>query len=188
GTVQKVQMMYSNNEYYYLEDAHATGFYKYYRGGDYAFAALLPEEGLSVDDYISGLTAESLQETLSNPVSIETHTVLPKFSYDYEITLNEALKEMGMPEAFTGAANFSKMTVSDDLYIGRVFHKTHIDVDEEGTKAAAVTVVEMNDGCAMKEPEYKTVTLDRPFVYMIVDRKTNLPVFMGAIKTLEDAQ
>lgn len=185
GTVQKVQMMYSSNEYYYLEDEYATGFYKYYRGGDYAFAALLPEEGLSVDDYISSLTAESLQNTLSNPVNIETHTAMPKFSYDYDITLNQALQEMGMPEAFTGAANFSKMAIANGLFIGKVLQKTHIDVDEEGTKAAAVTVVEMNDGCELEEPEYKEVVLDRPFVYMIVDMHTHLPVFMGALKTVE---
>ena len=178
-------MMYSNNEYYYLEDEYATGFYKYYAGGDYAFAALLPVEGLSVDEYIFSLREESLQKTLSNPVSIETHTVMPKFSYDYEITLNRALQEMGMPRAFTEEANFSKMASSDGLFIGKVLQKTHIDVDEEGTKAAAVTVVEMNDGCELEEQEYKEVVLDRPFVYMIVDMHTHLPVFMGALKTVE---
>ncbi|MBR1554845.1 MAG: hypothetical protein IJ644_05550 [Oscillospiraceae bacterium] len=187
GSVQKVSMM-SSEECYYLEDEQATGFYKSYSGGRYAFAALLPNEDVSVDAYISGLTADSLQETLSHPTEIVTYAKLPKFSYDYDITLNEALMSMGMNEAFDSqSADFSRMAeisdINGNLSIGSVVHKTHIEVAEEGTRAAAVTAVELCGNALIED--YRTVTLDRPFVYMIVDMDTHLPVFMGAVKSIQ---
>ena len=186
GTIQTADMLCSSHESLYLADEHAEGFYKYYAGRKYAFAALLPEEGLSVEEYISGLTAESLQNTLANPEYTTVLTKMPKFSYDYEITLNNALMGMGMQEAFTPEANFSKTasTSSGMLYISEVMHKTHIDVTEEGTRAAAVTGVFATDTAVPMEP--KSSTLDRPFVYMIVDMENHLPVFMGAVKSISN--
>jgi len=190
GTIQKAQMMYYNEkepEYQYLEDENAIGFYKNYEGGRYAFAAMLPNEDVSVSDYIAGLTPDSLYETLSNPTMIDVHTVIPKFSYDYDIDLAQnALKSMGMTEAFIPyRADFTKMANGDGLHISRVLHKTHIEVSEGGTKAAAVTAVEVKDTAELYVPEYKEVVLDRPFVYYIVDMETHLPVFMGTVMTVE---
>ena len=85
-------------------------------------------------------------------------------------------------------ADFSNMAKTDSgtLFISRVLHKTHIDVDTEGTKAAAVTAVEMADEAAAEEPEEpKYVILDRPFVYMIIDMHTLLPVFFGVLNSVE---
>lgn len=185
GTVQTAELMYSD-EYYYLSDEHADGFLKYYEGDRYAFAALLPEEGLSVTEYIAGLTAEGLHETLANPEGTSVYAGLPKFSYDYDTELKDPLKTMGMPTAFhTKEADFSGIADLDgDFYISRVLHKTHIDVFEAGTKAAAVTAVEMtNDGVMMYAHE---VILDRPFVYCIVDTETALPVFIGALMNVTE--
>lgn len=188
GNVQTAQMMYSDNEYRYLQDDHAEGFLRDYKGGRYAFAALLPEEGLSLEAYIAGLTPETLRDTLTSPQHIETHIGIPEFSYDYDAELSDALKAMGMEQAFTEGADFSRMaelTGDDYLYIGGVLHKTHIEVDPRGTKAAAVTSVEMNfsEDCDF-EPQYKTVILNRPFLYMIVDTETMLPVFAGVLNQI----
>ena len=139
----------------------------------------------SVDAYISGLTADSLQKMLSNPETKSVAAGIPKFSYDYSISLNDALSEMGMPTAFTEGADFSNMSeeFGDLLYISNVLHKTHIEVFESGTKAAAVTAVE--ETLESEAEINETVILDRPFVYMIVDTDTHLPVFMGAVKSVE---
>ena len=87
-----------------------------------------------------------------------------------------------MPTAFGANADFSKLGHSDEgnICIGDVIHKTHIEVDERGTKAGAITVVEMLCGSAY-EPDPHYVILDRPFVYMLIDCSTNLPVFIGAV-------
>lgn len=181
GTEKQVDMMHSE-ETVYLQDENAIGFMKPYSGSKYNFAVLLPNEGVDIYEYIAGLTGEELMETLSTPQLGMVMTTLPKFSYEYELTMNDVLKELGMPSAFSGdTADFSKMAHSSrgNIYIGDVLHKTFISVDELGTKAGAVTKVQMNDESApMSE---WVVTLNRPFVYMIIDNETNLPVFIGTV-------
>lgn len=181
GTEKSVDMMHSE-ETVYLQDEKATGFMKPYNGSKYSFAALLPNEGVDIYEYIEGLTGEELMETLSTPQLGMVMATLPKFSYEYDLTMNDVLKELGMPSAFSGdTADFSKMAQSSrgNIYIGEVLHKTFISVDELGTKAGAVTKVQMNDESApMSE---WVVTLNRPFVYMIIDNETKLPVFIGTV-------
>ena len=110
---------------------------------------------------------------------------LPKFSYEYELTMNDVLKELGMPTAFNETkADFSKLGESSrgNIFIGEVLHKTFISVDELGTKAGAVTKVEMKDESApMSE---WVVNLNRPFVYMIIDNESKLPVFIGLVAAI----
>lgn len=186
GTVQQAEMMFSEG-YSYLEDENATGFYKDYEGGRYAFAALLPNEDITVTEYVNSLTSESLHNILANPQKDYIRTGLPKFSYDYSTETKELvniLSDMGMQSAFvTENANFSKLS-SSTLYISEIIHKTHIEVSEEGTKAAAVTVVEEATDAFHPEPE-KEIIFDRPFVYCIVDTETYLPVFMGTLMNIE---
>lgn len=183
-TEQKVTMMYQM-EYKYLSDNTATGFIKPYAGGDYAFAALLPNEGVSIEEYVASLTAEGLQKTLNGAQNTGVFASIPQFSYDYDIELRDVLKELGMPTAFDGAlADFTPMGTCDrgNLCIGSVLHKTHITVDTQGTRAAAVTKVEiMAEGAY--SPKY-VVTLNRPFVYLIVDTQTNLPLFIGTVLSI----
>jgi serpin B len=173
--------MYSD-EYKYLDDGKATGFIKPYAGNKYSFAALLPNENIQIDEYIQSLTGTGFLNMIKNAENIIVQTYLPKFKYEYEIKMNDALKTLGMPDAFhDGKADFKKMATSSDgnIYIGEVLHKTFISVDELGTKAGAVTKVEIQAECVI---EYeKTVRLDRPFVYAIIDNATNLPVFIGTV-------
>ena len=181
GAEKQVDMMHSE-ETVYLQDENAIGFMKPYSGSKYNFAVLLPNEGVDIYEYIAGLTGEKLMETLSTPQLGMVMATLPKFSYEYELTMNDVLKELGMPSAFSGGtADFSKMAHSSrgNIYIGDVLHKTFISVDELGTKAGAVTKVQMNDECAVMS-EW-VVTLNRPFVYMIIDNETKLPVFIGTV-------
>lgn len=181
GTEKQIDMMHSE-ESVYLQDKNTIGFMKPYSGSKYNFAVLLPNEGIDIYEYIAGLTGEELMDTLSTPQLGMVMATLPKFSYEYELTMNDVLKELGMPSAFSGdTADFSKMAHSSrgNIYIGDVLHKTFISVDELGTKAGAVTKVQMNDESApMSE---WVVTLNRPFVYMIIDNETMLPIFIGTV-------
>ena len=182
GVQQDMELMYSE-EGKYLEDENATGFLKYYAGGKYAFAALLPKEGIAVSDYVQNLTGEHLQSLLENARQVTVNAAIPKFETAFDGEMSDILKAMGMPDAFDGSlADFSKMATHTDgnLFISRVLHKTFISVAEQGTEAGAATAIEMIEGAA-EEPDIKHVTLDRPFVYMILDCKTNIPVFMGTL-------
>lgn len=184
GTAQDMEMMYST-EYTYLQDTQAQGFVKYYHDAKYAFAALLPDEGISLADYTASLTGERLHDLLTNPSRTTVETAIPKFEAEYSILLNDVLKSLGMTDAFdSGTADFSGLGTSPDgnLFISRVIHKTFIAVGEQGTRAGAATVVEVDRESAMDGPdERKTVYLDRPFVYMIIDCEENLPVFIGTV-------
>lgn len=186
-TKQRVEMMYST-EYNYLEDESATGFIKYYKGGKYAFAALLPNEGISLSEYISSLDGAALSAMLSNAESTRVNTAIPKFEVDYDTELSTVLARMGMLDAFdVKQADFSNLGVYEggNLYIYSVIHKTYIEVGEKGTRAGAVTAVGMNGG-AMPNPEKpKEVYLDRPFVYMLIDTENNIPFFIGSMTEIE---
>lgn len=182
GKPNQVTFMHSEEGVYY-EDGLATGFAKNYKGGKYAFVALLPNEGVDVYDYVAGLTAEGLLHTLQNGKQTSVSASLPKFSFAYETKLAEPLSDLGMKSAFSpGAADFSRMMTCEG-YLKSVNQKTVISVGELGTKAAAVTVAVSSP---TNEPTY-AVHLNRPFVYLIVDRATNLPLFMGVQTEIDDS-
>ena len=179
GEPQTVPMMYGR-VWDYISGDDCTGFMKSYAGDKYRFVALLPDQNISLDDFVRSLTAEKLSALLSDPVSIKTIIMLPKFSYDYKTSLVTALEALGIRQAFTESAQFGGISDSP-LTIGSVIHKTHIDVDNEGTKAAAVTAV-IVEATAMPGPEeIRKVYLDRPFVYLIIDSETSLPLFIGTL-------
>ena len=187
GTEQDAEFMYST-EGTYLADENATGFMKYYKGGKYAFVAMLPNEGVSVSEYIASLDGESLNALLANPQYETVYTSLPKFETEYAVEMAEILKGMGMTEAFDMYdADFDGIGTSTDgnIHISRVLHKTFISVGEKGTKAGAVTVIETADGAAMEPEEPKEVYLDRPFVYMLIDCENNIPFFVGTLMDTE---
>jgi len=185
GTKQPADFM-NSDEHIYLDDGNATGFIKPYANDHYSFAALVPNEGVSIGDYIKTLTGKGFLNTIRDAENTAVRSAMPKFSYDYTIEMSNALEDLGMPDAFLpDKANFNRLGKSADgnIYIGEVLHKTHISVDERGTKAGAVTKVEMKAGSAAVETKY--VRLDRPFVYAIIDNSTNLPVFIGTVMSME---
>ncbi len=183
GEVRDVEMMYST-EGKYLQDELATGFIKYYSGGKYAFAALLPNEGVTVGEYIASLDGESLNSMLEGAEYDSVKTRIPKFEVEYDIEMSEVLISMGMSDAFDWRfADFGSIGSHEDgnIFINKVLHKTHISVGERGTKAGAVTVINMNAGSAGPPEDPKEVYLDRPFVYMLIDCENNVPFFIGAL-------
>ena len=185
GTRQDVDMMHSE-EYTYLKDDLATGFMKFYKDRRYAFVAMLPNEGITVSEYVDSLTGEHLMDMLTNPQDVTVFAVMPKFETEYDIEMSEVLQEMGMTDAFDWrVADFSRLGTYNvdgmNICINRVLHKTFISVSEQGTKAGAATAVEMVAEGAMEIIEFKEVVLDRPFVYMLIDCETNLPFFIGTM-------
>lgn len=111
---------------------------------------------------------------------------IPRFKASSSLELRDALKAMGVTDAFdSAAADLRAMggAPNDQLYVGAVLHKTYLELDENGTKAAAVTAV-ATDAASAEPPEVHRVVLDRPFVYMIVDTHANLPLFLGTVTTM----
>jgi serpin B len=179
GTSETVTML-NSQESCYLQDDSVTGFLKYYEGAEYAFMALLPNEDVDLAEYVAGMTGDSYMQLYNNRIYNDVNVKIPEFSNDYDTELSGALQQMGIKLAFDEAADFSRMAdYKECLYISRVLHKTHIEVDRTGTKAAAVTAVETTDSEDCEPVEPKQVYLDRPFIYAIVDTQTGAPIFIG---------
>lgn len=185
GEEESATMLYSG-ESNYLEDNNTTGFIKSYKGGEYAFMAMLPSEGTDIADYVASMDGKKLKK-LWNSRGGKVTACIPEFKYDYGNELSDELADMGMIVPFTGDADFTEMAdTHDPLYISRVIHKTHIELDRNGTKAAAATAVEMKCESAMIDDEKpKEVYLNRPFVYAIIDTESGTPIFIGAVTTVE---
>ncbi len=183
GKKKNVKMMYGG-EHMYLDSGNATGFLKYYADRKYAFAALLPDEGISIQDAIAGLTGKGLENTLRKAQEVAVNAAIPKFESRSAFEMHDALSNMGMSDAFDAErADFTRLGRynggKENIFISRVIHKTYISVNEKGTRAGAATAVEMTTESAMQDE--KTVCLDRPFVYLLLDCETNLPLFIGAV-------
>ena len=186
GETRDAELMYSGEDGRFLEDDLATGFVKWYDDHRYAFVALLPNEGVSVAEYVQSLSAEHLRQMIKNPKSYEVTAAIPKFETEFFTDMGSVLEGMGMRNAFNSSlADFTRLGshTNGNIYISQVLHKTVICVAEQGTQAGAATVVAVAPEAAPPgEPvEIKKVILDRPFVYMIWDMKTNTPIFMGTL-------
>lgn len=181
GEKRNVEFMHSE-EYAYLSGDNCEGFLKYYNGGRYAFAALLPNEGVTVSELVASLDGGKLMAILNGVKEEGVSASMPKFETEYSAQLADVLSAMGMPRAFDiETAEFKGLgtSIAGNIYISRVIHKTFISVDERGTRAGAATAVECCDEAAMFFEH--TIRLDRPFVYMLIDTETNLPFFIGTL-------
>ncbi len=185
GSETTVDMLCST-EGSYMEGDGFTGFAKLYEGKRYAFVGLLPEEGTSVTELAALLNGETWS-TVWKGRGGTVYAKFPEFSYDRRIDLKAAIAAMGMPEMFEDGADFSALGVSE-LYTG--FHCSemeqisYIEVSRNGTKAAAISWGGIKGDSAADPFEPKYVTLDRPFLYAIVDVETGFPLFLGTVSQL----
>ncbi len=181
GTNAKPQMLQSVEDSYF-EDEYYTGFAKPY-SGRFCFVGLLPkrkdrrffEKALERLDF-AALTGNCTYD----PV----HVTMPEFACEYGGDLAGLCKELGMQEMFSDDADFSTMSTGR-LKISQIIHKARIEVNRNGTKAAAATMAGFMTGCLPGELEKpKKVVLNRPFVYAVVDKETGLPIFVGTVQQL----
>lgn len=183
GSTQDV-MFLSDETRDYFETDKATGFMKAYKGGEYAFLAILPKDGsISANAFAKDFTAEDYEKFIKSVTTqYDVFSKMPEFKSDFELTMNDTLKTLGAGDVFDeNKADLSGIAGEPgDLFVSKVIHKTHIEVDRTGTKAAAVTEVSVEVASA-EPPEFKTVNCDRPFVYAIVDVKTMTPIFIGTV-------
>ena len=181
GTVQPASYLHSE-ENTYLDDGMATGFLKPYEGGRYSYLALLPNEDVTMEEYLASLTGEKLLDTIANASLESVKVTMPKLKTETTRELNEPLCAMGMPLAFGGGADFSGIA-DKPLCIDTVLQKTYLEVDENGTKAAAATAIIMKEcGIFMQ----KSVFLSRPFVMGIYDNETQTFLFLGVINQVAE--
>ncbi len=148
----------------------------------FSMVILLPSGGKTLDESLSELTSENWKEWNSNMAGKQLQVKLPRFKVEYDKTLIDDMIAMGMKDAFDGnKADFSKMSAAE-LYVGILQQFTYINVDEEGTEAAAVTVGGMLDSAGL--PVTIPFYVDSPFAFMIKEKSTGAILFMGKVTKL----
>ena len=182
GAEVVVPFMNRAGKFEYLEDPLFQAVRLPYGDGRTAMYVFLPDTASSLDAFRAALTPERWAEWLGRFAERDGRLALPRFRREYEAKLKGPLSVLGMAVAFDPTrANFSNMldTGGEKAYIHDVIHKTFVEVNEEGTEAAAVTSVEMKLTSAMEPPRRFVMVCDRPFFYAIVDSRTGLVLFMG---------
>ena len=151
-----------------------------YGNGQYVMSVLLPGDGKKVADIVDLLDENIYQEWTEKADSISADLILPKFKIEYKALLNDALIEMGMEDAFTDRADFSRLFVKQlGLRISRVLQKAAIEVNEEGTEAAAATAVEIS--LTSLPPETPVIKINRPFLFFIKEKSSGVILFGGKL-------
>ena len=181
GSKKPCRMMTQESEFQYFENEAFQAIDLPYGDGDFRMTIFLPRREKNVDSLIAELNQENWNRWINSFSKQELTLQLPKFTLEYEIKLNDVLKALGMEIAFSPSqADFTKMyrkeEVGLNLYISEVKHKTYVEVNEEGTEAAAVTSVEMTlkaAGLLMR--------VDRPFIFAIRENHSGTILFIGKI-------
>jgi len=178
GTQVTVPMMKQTESFPYAEGEGYQAVELPYERRELSMVILLPEAG-QFEAFEGSLDAERVDTIVKDLASRQVALSMPRFEFESGFSLNDTLAKMGMPDAFTGGADFSGMTGSRDLFIAEVIHKAFVSVDEAGTEAAAATAVVMVEAAMPQEPV--EVTVDRPFIFMVRDIETGAILFVGRV-------
>lgn len=180
GSSKMVPMMSRSDHYEYLQGDGFQLINLGYGRGRISMYVLLPAKGKTLAQFSTRLTPENWEKWMKDihDRDKEVALVLPKFKLECEAELASPLSSLGMGVACGPGANFSAMSIARELYIERVAHKTYVDVNEEGTEAAAATAVRMDAACA-PSPASMVMTVDHPFFFAIRDNLTGELLFVG---------
>ncbi|MBC8401982.1 MAG: serpin family protein [Candidatus Marinimicrobia bacterium] len=153
-----------------------------YGRGNYTMTVFLPKPDKNLTEFVAVLNCQQLEHYLGN-LQYKSGTVfLPKLKTNYKLLMNDVLKQMGMEIAFTRLADFSRINPEDTLLISRVIHEAFVQIDEEGTEAAATTVVEIIRLTESTGPSLDFVMeINRPYLFLIRELESGTVLFMGKI-------
>ncbi len=181
GYQKQHPIMFQLSEYLYYEDQDFRAVSLPYKKGRVSMYVFLPNPGVGLEKFHQVLNQKNWENWMEQFFLEKINLGLPKFKTEYEVTLNDVLKSLGMEIAFNSSADFSKMLPnSSGLYIDEVKHKTFVEVNEQGTEAAAITSV---TGVRSLPPE---MLVNRPFFFAIRDDESGTILFMGEITNPEN--
>lgn len=171
-----VDMMYQKNNFKVFNSQKLSMVELPYGQGNFVMNVILPADGLDAADILNEITENGFNKMLDSAYEKEINIFMPRFKYEYKLELSNVLSAMGMGIAFGGTADFSNIADAG-LAISKVLHQTFIDNKEEGTEAAAATVVMIE--LTSMPPDPQTINLNKPFYYIIRESSTGSIIFMG---------
>ncbi|MFA7194918.1 MAG: serpin family protein, partial [Candidatus Neomarinimicrobiota bacterium] len=185
GGTETVDMMRQAAEFYYYQNDDLQMVDLPYGDEKFSMTLILPAYETDINDFIAGITQsewDSWMDSLSGEKTL-VEVRLPRFSFEYKATLNDVLTALGMGPVFAMNADFTGINPLGGLYISRVLHKTFIEVNEEGTEAAAATAVEVG---VVSVPDYPVFVANRPFLFAIREQESGSIFFMGKMLGLAE--
>lgn len=182
-TTIEVAMMNKKEKLDYISNSLFSAIKMPYGEGQYNMIVMLPANGKNAQDVINSLSSENWKSWESAfKVTDNVVVTMPRFKFEFKTELNKVLTKMGMAKAFQpGIADFSKIS-AEDLYISAALHKSYIDVNENGTEAAAVTSITFSNTSAGNEPPKTYFTVNKPFVFTITEKDTEAILFIGEVQ------
>jgi len=182
GSSHQVDYMRVSGNFQYTHNEDFTAVELPYGDSAFSMLVMLPAYGNSVNDLIAGMEIDKWEQWFENSSFTGVQIDLPKFKYDFKELLNDPLINLGLGVAFSpNEADFSRITPEGGIWISRVIHQSFIDVQEEGTEAAAATIVEMVERSAGGGSSAIPFKADRPFLYLIRENSTGAIVFIGKV-------
>lgn len=186
GAAVSTPLMTQKGKFRYLREKDFEMLELPYAGGRLSMLVLLPNRGVGLDTVESQLSSEHLCSWRSGMEEADVRLFLPRFRTASRFELNAPLHSLGMKDAFDeDRADFSGIIGKKDLYISKVIHKAFVDVNEEGTEAAAATAVVMYTKSIGLEVNFRA---DRPFVFAVVDRESESVLFLGRLMNPEEPE
>lgn len=183
GATSKVDMMHADTK---LSGCFYNGWSAMrlpYGNGAFSMEVILPPAGMPFSDAVNSFDSELWSNLLNNSRTYDVTLKMPEFKFDSNIDeMKDILSDLGMPEAFTDDANFTKMAelrIGGSLYISSVKQKCSIEVNTKGTEAVVVTAVMMGYTSTAYLPEHVEFTVDRPFIFVIRENTTGSILFIG---------
>ncbi len=185
GQWKEVETMNQETSLEYASNSIFSAVHLPYGKGQFQMTVILPNENKTTEDVLSAMTLDNWNSWMKSFKKEEkVEITMPRFKFSWEMGLNDILAKMGMPRAFTPyVADFSGITGTKDLYISYVIHKTFVDVNENGTEAAAVTAVGMSTtSMPVDQPKKIYFRVDRPFFFTITEKTTGTILFIGEMR------
>lgn len=182
GSTSQCKMMKQRATFAYYEDADIQAIDLPYGDRSFSMTVILPSTGTSIDQYAASLTQAKWDGIIAKLDSAEVILSLPKFKLEYGRTLNSELITMGMGIAFSDYADFSRISQKVGLTISEVLHKTFVEVNEEGTEAAAVTAIIFVTTTAYPPVNHiHSMNVNHPFILAIREHTSGTILFIGKI-------
>lgn len=181
---KRVKLDFMNNQTYYsyYEDANIQCVNLPYQCNQLSMFIILPKERLGINNFEANFSLEYFREIRKQSTNNEVILSLPKFKIESEIRPTNVISNLGFSTMFSSSADFTNISKVDSLTIGEIIHKTFIEIDEKKTEAAAITeivIVGYGGGTTAALPPPKIFNANHPFIFMIVDNRTNAILFIG---------
>lgn len=182
GVTGDTKVSYFASSEFYLEDETTQGFIKSFKNTPLKLCVILPKENIRMDEFINSLNNDKFTDLIDNmDVVNRCNAYLPGFSVQASMNITSALKNMGINSVFTKEAILTNMTQTENVHLNEVVQGVDLTINEKGISSAEIADKKTSNAVLDND---KTVKVDRPFVFAVVDNESNIPIYLGVVENI----